>query len=243
MLIRTMLLFVTLLALPLSVVAAEEAAAEGDTGPWSGSVSLGYLATSGNTDNSNLNSNFEVGYTAGKWDHLLDGHAINASEDNANTAESYGVGWKTERNLSEHNFLFGRLSYRKDRFSGYPTQFSQAVGYGRRIIDTGTHVLNAEIGAGARQSERADGVDENDLILSGGIHYKWTFSETANFTQDFDVEYGELNTFLVSVSAVTARLIGQLALVASYTIKNNSDVPVGTEKKDTYSAIALEYAF
>jgi putative salt-induced outer membrane protein len=104
-------------------------------------------------------------------------------------------------------------------------------------------MLNAEIGAGARQSERADGVDENDFILNGGLQYKWTFSETANFTQDLVIEYGKNNTYLESVSAVTARLVGQLALVASYTIKNNSDVPVGSEKTDTFSAIALEYAF
>ena len=243
MFMRKLLLCTTLTMLPLSAIAQEEAAAEEEAGPWSGKVSFGYLATSGNTENSNLNSNFEIGYIAGKWNHMLDGYAINASEDNVNTAESYGAGWKTERNLSEHNFLFGRLSYRKNRFSGYPTQFSQAVGYGRRIIDTGSHVLNAEIGAGARQSERADGVDENDLILDGGLHYKWTFSETANFTQDFALEYGELNTYLMSVSAVTARLIGQLALVASYTVKNNSDVPVGIEETDTFTAIALEYAF
>jgi putative salt-induced outer membrane protein len=243
MLIRTVPLFVTLLVLPLSATAKEEAATEEDTGPWSGSVSFGYLATSGNTENSNLNSSFEVGYATGKWEHLLDAYAINASENNVNTAEAYGVGWKSERNLSEHNFLFGRLSYRNDRFSGFTTQFSQALGYGRRFINTEAHMLNAEIGAGARQSERADGVDENDLILDGGLHYQWTFSETANFTQDFAVEYGELNTYLESVSAVTARLVGQLALVASYTVKNNSDVPVGTENTDTFSAIALEYRF
>lgn len=243
MFIRTLLLCTTLTMLPLWAIAQEEAAAEEEAGPWSGNVSLGYLATSGNTENSNFNGSFEVGYATGKWGHVLDGYAISASEDNVNTAEAYGAGWISELNLSEHNFLFGRLSYRKDRFSGFATQFSQAVGYGRRIISTEAHVLNATIGAGARQSERADGVDENDLILDGGLHYQWTFSETANFTQDFAVEYGELNTYLESVTAVTARLVGQLALVASYTIKKNSDVPVGTEKTDTFSAIALEYEF
>ena len=243
MLIRSTLLVAALLLSPMWAFAHEEAAAEEDTSPWSGKVSFGYLATSGNTENSSLNSSFEVGYATVKWNHLLDGYAINASEANVNTAEAYGVGWKSERNLSEHNFLFGRLSYRNDRFSGFTTQFSQALGYGRRIINTEAHVLNAEIGVGARQSERADGVDENDLILDGGLHYQWTFSESANFTQDFAVEYGDLNTYLESVSAVTARLIGQLALVASYTIKNNSDVPVGTENTDTFAAIALEYEF
>jgi putative salt-induced outer membrane protein len=34
-----------------------------------------------------------------------------------------------------------------------------------------------------------------------------------------------------------------LNLVFSYTIKNNSDVPVGTEKTDTFTAINIEYPF
>jgi putative salt-induced outer membrane protein YdiY len=36
---------------------------------------------------------------------------------------------------------------------------------------------------------------------------------------------------------------GNLALVASYVIKSNSDVPVGIEKTDRYTAISLEYGF
>lgn len=240
---RAPFVLVAIIVLPFTSFAHEEPAEEEYTGPWSGKVSFGYLATSGNTDNSNLNGNFEVGYVSGDWSHLLDGYAINASKDNVNTAEAYGVGWKSEWNMSEISFLFGKLSYRNDRFSGFPTQFSQTVGYGRRFISTAAHTLNAEAGAGARQSERADGVDENDFILNAGLHYQWTFSDTANFTQDLAIEYGQNNTYLESVSAVTARLIGQLALVASYTIKNNSDVPAGSEKTDTYSAIALEYVF
>ena len=41
----------------------------------------------------------------------------------------------------------------------------------------------------------------------------------------------------------TARLIGDFNLVLSYTIKQNSDVPVGTDKTDTLSAVSIEYAF
>jgi len=211
--------------------------------PWAGKVSLGYLATSGNTENSNLNGNFVVGYTAGKWVHTLDAYAINASESQQTTAEAYGAGWKSEWNLSERNFLFGLLNYRKDRFSGFPTQFSESVGYGRRIIDTPVHMLNAEIGAGARQSERADGINESDFIVRGGLNYKWTFSETANFTQDFMIEYGDLNTYSQSITALRARILGNLAMAASYTIKNNSDVPPLTEKTDTFTAFSLEYSF
>ena len=239
MLTRITILMVALIAMPTQ--AQDET--EEESGPWSGNVSFGFLSTSGNTENSNLNGNLEVGYTTGRWNHLFDAYAINASESDVTTARAHGAGWKSEWNLSEHNFLFGQLSYRKDRFSGFPTQFSQTVGYGRRFIDTTAHTLSAEAGVGARQSERADGIDENDFIVSGGLNYKWTISESANFTQDLKIEYGENNTFTESVSAVSTNIVGALALVVSYTIRNNSDVLPATVNTDTFTALSLEYGF
>lgn len=216
---------------------------DGPEGPWSGKASLGYLGTSGNTDTTNMSGAFEVAYAMEKWTHAFSAAAIKASEDNDTTAEAYVAGWKSERELTDVNFLYGRLDWRKDRFSGYETQFSQTIGYGHRLIDTERHSLNAELGFGARQSELADGTDENETILTGGLYYAWQLSDTAEFTQDFLVEAGDENTYSMSKTALTAALLGDLALVVSYTIKNNSDVPLGTEKTDTFTALSLEYAF
>ena len=57
------------------------------------------------------------------------------------------------------------------------------------------------------------------------------------------VESGSNNTYTESVSAVKANLVGDFALVLSYTIKQNSDVPAGSEKTDRLTAISIEYAF
>jgi putative salt-induced outer membrane protein len=250
MYMRGLLALTALLWAAQPVMGQEEAAAnaagtaeEEEVSPWDGKVSFGYLATSGNTESSNLNADFLVSYTAGNWIHSLGGYWFNATESDITTTDSYGSAWKSERNLSEFNFLFFELNYRRDRFSGYPTQFSQSAGYGRRILQTAKQTLNGQIALGARQSERSDGVDEDDVILRGAIDYKWAFSETAEFKQDLVVEYGQNNTYLASITALKARLIGDLALVASYTLKNNSDVPVGVENTDTYTALTLEYAF
>ena len=135
------------------------------------------------------------------------------------------------------------MDWRKDRFSGYEQQVSETVGYGRRLIDSGNHVLDGELGAGAKQLDAADGTSSTDFIATGRLNYVWTFSETAQFTQDLIVEYGSTNTYIESVSAVKTTLIGDLGLVASYTIKNNSDVLPGIEETDTYTALALEYVF
>jgi len=231
---------IALIILP-PVLLAQETEKEEDR--WSGKATLGYLATSGNTENSTLNTGLEVGFTTGQWAHLATAFAISSSESEVTTAEAYELGWKSERKLSDKDFLFGRLDWRKDRFGGYDTQFSQTLGYGRRIINTDEHKLNAEIGAGARQSELPTGATENETIVRGGAYYTWDFSETAQFRQDVTVESGGENTYTESVSAISAKLLGELALVASYTIKHNSDVPALTEKTDTYTALSLEYAF
>ena len=235
--LRTLVMFAALIA-PISLMAQDQ-----PESPWSGKAKLGYLATSGNTENSTLNTGFEVGYKSGKWDHLFNAAAINASENKVTTAEAYDANWKSERNFTDHDFMFGRLSWRKDRFGGFDTQFSQTVGYGRRLIDMDKHKLNAEIGVGARQSKLQDGTTDNETIFRGGMYYKWHLSETSLFSQDLTIEAGDKNTYLESVTALSARLVGNLALVASYTIKNNSDVPPLTEKTDTYTALSLEYTF
>ena len=231
-------LILTALALPFSATAQEEPA-----NPWSGKATLGYLATSGNTENSSLNTGVEVGFAAGAWAHLAKASAITSSENDNSTAEAYDFGWKSERNLSDKDFLFGRVDWRKDRFSGYDSQVSESIGYGRRVIDTDQHKFNLEAGVGARQSELQTGESENETIFRGGAYYTWLFSETAEFRQDLTVEGGSDNTYLESVTAVSAKLMGNLALVASYTIKHNTDVPPLTEESDTFTALSLEYAF
>ena len=237
---RSVLLIASLLLAAPLLAAEEEEAPES---PWAGKATLGYLATSGNTDNTSLNSGFEVGYSAGNWAHLLTLGAINATQDDVTTAEAYDASWKSERNFSESNFMFGRLDWRKDLFSAYDQQFSQTVGYGRRLIDSENHKLNATLGAGARQSELIDDTSESETIFRGGLDYTWTVNGNVELTQDLTVESGEENTYLESITAVSAKLLGNLALVASFTVKNNSEVLPGIEDTDTYTALSLEYTF
>lgn len=228
-----------LLLLPLAGLAAEPE----KRGPWAGKATLGYLATSGNTENSTLNTGLELGYSTGKWSHLATAFAISASENKITTAEAYELGWKSERKVTEQNFLFARLHWRKDGFGAYAQQFSQSVGYGRRLIDNDKHKLSAELGVGARQSELQTGAKESETIFRGGVYYKWFFSETAEFRQGLTVEAGARNTYFESQTALSAKLFGDLALVASYTVKHNTEVPPLTQKTDTYTALSLEYAF
>ncbi len=211
--------------------------------PWSGNVSLGYLATSGNTNTTSYNTAFGIAYAKNKWTHAFDAAANGADESDTVTAEAYQADWKSSYDFSEHNYLFGLVAWRKDRFSGVNEQLSESIGYGRRIIDTPAHLLNAEIGAGYRNADLSDNTSESGVIGRLGLDYKWTFSETSNFEQNISVESGSDNTYIESVSAVRAKLLGDFAIVFSYTVRHNTDVPVGSEKTDKMTAISLELAF
>jgi putative salt-induced outer membrane protein len=239
MTLRTTLAVAVLVAPALGVAQEPEPPAS----PWAGKATLGYLATSGNTENSTLNTAVEVGYTAGKWQHIANAFAIYASENEETTTEAYELGWKSERNLSDHDFLFGRVQWRKDRFGGYDTQLSESVGYGRRLLKTDKHLLNVEVGVGARQSKLQNGLEEDETIFRGGAYYTWKVSETAEFRQNLTTEAGSENTYLESVSALSAKVWGDIALVASFTVKHNTEVPPLTEETDTYTALSLEYTF
>lgn len=237
-----LVLVVAALSAPALLVSKDTLAQDEEDG-WSGKATLGYLATSGNTENSTLNTGVAVGFTTGKWAHSAAAAAITASENEMTTAEAYDLGWKSERQLTEKDFLFGRLTWRKDNFGAYDTQFSQTVGYGRRLIENDKHTLNVELGVGARQSELQLGGKEDETIFTAGGFYTLTLSETAEFQQNLTAASGSDNTYIESYSAVKATLLGDLALVASYTIKHNTDVPAATEETDTYTALSLEYAF
>jgi putative salt-induced outer membrane protein len=212
--------------------------------PLTGSATLGYLATSGNTESKNANASLDIDWDrGGMWVHGWTAQFVSARTDGVTTAESYAAGYKAQHDFSETSYLFAAGDWRKDRFSGYDEQVSETVGYGRRLIDNERHMLAVEGGAGVKQSTVIDGTDLDEGIVRGGLNYLLHISETSEFEQKLLTEIGSENTYTELVSALRAKIIGDLAIVLSYTIKNNSDVPAGIEKTDTFTAISVEYAF
>jgi len=226
----------------LAVVAVTAQAAEKQLG-WNGKAGLGYLSASGNADNFNLNALLNVGYNTQLWEHSLKTLAIGASADGQSSAERYTLDLKSLREVTERDYLFGLLSYQKDRFSGVEQQTSGTVGYGRRIFKTDVHELNVEAGLGYRQIDFADGTDDSGAIARLGGNYLWKFSDNAQFEQQLAIEAGSDNTSTESISSVSATLVENLKLALSLTFKNNSDVPAGNTNTDRFTAISLEYGW
>jgi putative salt-induced outer membrane protein len=230
-----------LLALALSSCSLAAQAA-----PWSGEVGLGYLGTSGNSETTSLNGKLALDYVNGPWKNAFTASAINSSsDDEGSTAERYTVGNKLDWGFTERDYVFGVVEWEKDLFGGVRERTSEAVGYGRHILTGPVHLLDAEIGAGARQLQNNDPgrTREDDMIGRAFAKYQWTLTETSAFIQSLKVESGADNTFTESVTELKLSVVGNLFASLSYTIKNNSEVPAGTESTDTFAAVNLSYAF
>jgi len=213
--------------------------------PLTGEVALGYLSTKGNTNSTSGNATFALKYTLEHWAHNVDLLAIGATTDDLTTAEAYSAKYKAKRTFGEDkkSYLFTALDWSHDRFSAYDQQISESVGYGRTLIERGKSVLNGELGVGARQSTLIDQTEEDEAIVRAALDYELKLTDTTGFKQSLVIESGSSNTSTEAISALRARLVGNVGLVLSYRIKSNTDVPVGLEKTDRFTSIALSYVF
>jgi putative salt-induced outer membrane protein len=130
-----------------------------------------------------------------------------------------------------------------NEFSGIERRTSETVGYGRRLLHTDTQTLSAQLGVGARQERLQGGGSKNSAIAQAGATYAWQFSKNSSFSEGVVAEVGANNTRLESQTALQVKMIENLAVAISYTVKYNTQVPQGTYKTDTYTSVSLAYSF
>lgn len=210
-----------------------------------GELSAGYIANGGNSETRSSNAKAQFGYVSGRWKNELKGSLQHARDDGDTTAERYSAGYKLDYSFTDNDYLFFTVDFDKDLFGGVRERLAEAVGYGRKLINTDRHKLDAEIGVGARQI-RLQGVGaerESEFIGRANGQYRWILTETSEFSQRLMVESGDENTFTESISELKLSIIGNLFASLSYTVRNNSDVAPGLKKTDTVTAVNLSYKF
>ena len=220
-------------------VHAEEASAN----KWTGEAELGYLKTSGNTNTESLHAKGKLVNERKKWKHTGTIEVTDKSDNGVTTANRWYLTGKSDYTIDDISYLFVALSYENDDFSGYDYQATETAGYGYHAIKKEDLKLDLEAGAGVRQSKLNSGASNSEGLLTGAANLTWVISKTSTFTQLLSVEAGEDNTITRSVSALTMQIVGNLSAKLSHSIKNSSDVPVGTEKTDTESVVTLVYKF
>ncbi|MHA7833457.1 MAG: DUF481 domain-containing protein [Algiphilus sp.] len=232
-----------LLMSALGLASAEEASPKNTA--WSGDLSAGFVASSGNSESRSANASAALKWDTTDWVHHLNGTALNTTDEGDRTVERYTAAYKLDFNFTEADFAFVALSYEKDLFGGVRERTSETVGYGRRLINTDRHALNVELGGGLRQIEfqQPEGAQESEGIGRFGLDYEWQIADANKLRQQINVETGSANTSTESITELRLLVVGNLFAVLSYTVLNNSEVGPGDDNTDTYTALNLSYSF
>lgn len=211
--------------------------------PWKGEAELGIVATSGNTETTSVKAHAGVVYEQGKWRHTGKVDALNTSDATRTTGERYALSGKSDYKFDARSYVFGLVSYENDRFAGFDYRMSETLGYGYRVINQDTLTLDLEAGPGARQTQLRNRSSENEFMgyLSGKL--LWKFSPSASLSEDLTTEIGSDTTITRSVTALTAQLVGSLAMKLSFTARHISEVPASVKDLDTETAMTLVYGF
>ena len=210
---------------------------------WDGEAELGFVMTSGNTDTRSLNAKALISYNMDRHVTQASVEVLKASDSGVTTAERYLLAAKSKYYFQPLEYLFTSARYEDDRFSGYDYQTSLTAGYGRRVLEHESVYLDMEGGAGARRRAPVAGTAKTEGIVRGAGFFLWQISPTSKFTQDLLVESGADNTYSEAVTALSVKINSSLAMKTSLSVRHNSQVPAGTEKTDTITAVNLVYDF
>lgn len=212
---------------------------------WSGQGEFGLVHTTGNTETEAYNGKLEFIHNSEQWRHRLLGAVLSSSKDGVQDSERYLFEGQSDYKLSDISYLFGVLRWDSDKFGVYDPQSTLAVGYGRELMQSATHLLKGEIGVGYRKlEERLTGITSSDAILRLLLDDSWKITDNTEWLNRLLVESGSDNTFSQFNTALSVAMNAKLAVKLGYEIRHNTEVPAGTlEKTDTVATVNLVYNF
>ncbi|MDX8404978.1 MAG: DUF481 domain-containing protein [Mariprofundus sp.] len=234
------LLLTLCMAIPAIAADVEEAKAPDN---WSNSSEIGALQTSGNTQTLTLNAKTKLSHHGEARRDTFEASAYSSADRQQSTAEKYTASLQNDFKVSDSNYLFTRLGFESDRFSGFRRRTAETIGYGRDLIITEGFKWNAELGGGMRQSKLVNRTSTSEAIIRGATLAEWQIAESVKFSEQLSSEGGKSGWASKSVTSLKQKVNAHLSSNISLALTHNSNVPTGTKKLDIETAITMVVDF
>ncbi|WP_076540825.1 YdiY family protein [Shewanella sp. UCD-KL21] len=221
---------------------------EGDK-TFAGEAELGATLTTGNTDTSSVKARLGMKQELGNWEnaYLLEG--LYNEDSGENTAKRYYVGAQGDYKFDEKSYMYITANYEADPFTGFDYKIIGSAGYGYKFIDNEKAFLSLEVGPGYIYKQLDDeqslalGYDSEDSVVAhGAMNFSYEITDSSTFSQLFVADYGD-NLEGRSETALTANIIGALAMKFAVIVRYNSAPLEDKKSTDTETNMTLLYAF
>ncbi|HLV78517.1 MAG TPA: DUF481 domain-containing protein [Marinobacter sp.] len=239
-------------ALAVACIALAPVVQAEESDNWKGEAELGVLVSSGNTEETQVNGRLGLVRETLNWRNSGNLSSKYTEADDETTAEEYQAALQSDYKFDEQHYWFVRGAWEDDRFSGYEFESTLTTGYGNRIWQRGERsFLDLSAGAGYRYN-KLDSVDpdtgrdvEEEAIVRLAGQFDYGLSENSLFRQKLSTETGldDNNTITQSETSLQSNIINSLSMKVAFRVKHVSEAPVGADKTDTETSLALLYAF
>jgi putative salt-induced outer membrane protein len=209
------------------------------------SAQFSLLTTTGNTSNRTLGTGGEVAFRPRPW--VFTARALYAENeaDDLLSARSFASLFRASRSLTERLSAYGGYSYLHDRFAGVDARHTIDGGLSYALLARAPQFLDVDAGVGYEHESRVEEESEELAIFTAGALYRWEFSETSRFREDFRFvqAFEEGSNWKIEQSAsLTATLTSMFSLKLSNIVRYVHDPVPGFERTDTITAVALVWS-
>lgn len=244
-----------ILASTLIALADLEEAEDG----WTGQINAAASLATGNTENTVLGGNFEAARKYGAITHAFEGggnyaEATQGSGETQTTSVTqnrwFGQ-YRIEVETGDKSFVYGRVRYGEDQFSGFDRQAFIGTGVGHSFYENEKGRLTVLVGPGFQYLERARPQTmteeferaQGTLALFFGEAFRHEPRENVSIEQSLDATISDRNVEVTSVIALKTKLTDHISSRINYQVIHNTDPPDGREQTDTLLSAAIGYEF
>ncbi|MEZ4413377.1 MAG: DUF481 domain-containing protein [Gemmatimonadales bacterium] len=236
-------LVLVLLAMPTR---GEAQAADSAPPPLKGSLDLGLVAASGNTDLTTFSFGEKLEYVAGKWTVAQGARMVYGQTNSVESANEYAVYVQPDYQLSARwkGYVIG--SWDRNTFIGISQRFQEGAGLSFEAIAGPKHHLVLDGGFSFFQQDFTSGVTSSFPTARGQVAYKYDFTPKAYIKNTFvylpNLEDGadyRINNEL----ALVAPVAGPIALKASYVLQYQNAPQPGFGTTDNLYTTGLQVTF
>lgn len=207
-------------------------------------VSLGGLATSGNSDVKQLDAGLGLtGYPSSDLETGFNAAASYGSQEGETYLEKYLTQGTLKYSFTSSDYAASMVYWTRDEFSGVNSEYGATAGYGRNLFAEGDFTASLEVGAGYLSRENTLGEELSTSTWYSGTQMLWSLSdswqltEAARFTGDFQ-DSG--NYSMESITEASSSITGNLSFVLGFDMAYYNLPPVeGNEKTDTALRVQL----
>ena len=243
---RSALAFIATLFVCVAAGAQEAKAPPPPPPLWSGKAEVSFVSTSGNSDTQTLGAGAEVEYQPGVWSGKAKLDYIKSEANGTTNARALAGLLRGARKLVGRLEAYAQGDYLKNTFAGIERRLSGQTGLAYDLLPPGAHALKAQAGLGYTSEHRVASSDRSFASAAAGLLYKWTFSKTADFSNEttFAQDLKESRDWRFGdTAAVSAGLTTIFSLKLSWALTRANDPPPGFKKTDTITRAALVAKF